>query len=69
MKYDWSFITTNSKVDDDYNKLISLINELLNTYLPQQKVLIKNGNDKPWITISRRTSCEHKNKLYKLVSK
>ena len=66
MKYYWFFITKNSKVDDGYDKLISIINELLNTFLPQQKVLIKNGNDKSWITISLRTSCKHKNKLYKL---
>ena len=67
IKYYWSFITTNSKVDDAYNKLISIISELLNTYLPQQKVLSKNGNNKPWIKIGLRTSCKHKNKLYKLI--
>ena len=61
------FSTTNSKVDDDYDKLIFIINELLNTYLLQQKVLIKNVNDKPLITIGLKISCKHKNKLYKLM--
>jgi hypothetical protein len=66
-RHDWSFITNTSNVNLDYDNLVSVITNKIDTYLPVKRVLKHSPNAKPWITNGIRCSCKQKSKLYKLV--
>ena len=66
---DWSFITSSSNIEDDYNTFINIITNTFNYRLPI-KYLIKNksvATSKQWMTMGIRNSCKNKSKLYKRV--
>jgi hypothetical protein len=63
---DWSFITDNSNVNDDFNNFFTVLSSLIIKHLPMRRVIIK-ADKKTWLTLGLRASCKTKNKLYKLV--
>ena len=48
-----------------YNKFLDTLNKNFDENFPKVKLSIRGSKDKNWMTSGLRTSCMHKNKLYK----
>jgi hypothetical protein len=67
MEVDWSFINSNSNVEDDYNLFLEKLCNITDVYLPIQSITNKVKDNNKWITNGIRTSCKNKSKICRLI--
>ena len=59
----WDFITLHSSVDDDYNEMLNIKRNVINSNFSLIKHKPKSAAKQPWLTAGLQNSCRVKNKM------